>query len=123
MNNIPEEYTAEWFTYRALKDGNELLKMMNESMASNDIILNEIELNPRHRERVIYWIIEMYKNLDYDKEQRIPSIVGMDSQNIALVSYCLLSCHYRLNSYECLLIKILNFDIDSRLKNKILEVL
>jgi len=54
MNNIPEEFTAEWFTYKALKDGNALLKMMNESMASNDIILKEIELNPRHRKRVIY---------------------------------------------------------------------
>ena len=123
MNNIPEEYTAEWFTYRAIKDGNELLKMMNESMPFDDIILKEIELNPRHRKRVIYWIINMYKNLDYDREQRIPSIVGMDSQNIALVSYCLLSCHYRLNSYESLLIEILHFDIDNHIKNDILEVL
>ena len=123
MNNIPAEDTKESIENRTLKEGNALLKMMSESIPFDDIIIKEIEQNPRHRKRVIYWIIKMYKNLDYDREQRIPSIVGMDSQNIALVSYCLLSCHYRLNSYESLLIEILHFDIDNQIKNDILEVL
>jgi len=119
MNNIPAKNTEEWFEYITLKDGNSLLKQMNSFPPSAQVIIDEIEQDPTHRERVIYWIADMYKALISNKEQDLSSLVGMDSLNIALVSYCLISCGYNSMNYRDLLDSILKIEIDNHVRREI----